>query len=50
MAARSGIYGRLNNLPVSRKLGLTFALLGVGVAVIVAVGASGMSLHERGTQ
>src|SRR6185437_10034469 len=43
MPARSGLFGRLNNLSVSRKLGLTFALLGVGLAVIVAVGANGMS-------
>lgn len=43
MPAVSGLVGRLNNLTVARKLGLAFALLGVGLAVIVAVGASGMS-------
>jgi methyl-accepting chemotaxis protein len=43
MPAVSGLVGRLNNLTVARKLGLTFVVLGVGLAVIVAVGASGMS-------
>ena len=42
MNVRHGLVGRFNNLSIAKKLSLCFALLGIGLVVVVVVGSNGM--------
>ena len=42
MNVRHGLVGRFNNMSIAKKLSLCFALLGIGLVVVVVVGSNGM--------